>query len=185
MQTPEEKKARMRAYYRANRHKWKKYNSDRLARMSDSERAAFEAKQREYGRTHYKANRNAVIKRTSQYNQDHKEQMTLYRAEYFQTNKKTITARQRQRYHEVVKPRMQREKALSIFVSVSQAAEILGAKLRTFREWVYQGRIAATRTPGGRYLLRRADVEEILSKIDHIPEKIRKTLGLRKEGIES
>lgn len=81
-----------------------------------------------------------------------------------------------------MKPRQQEAKANSEFVTVSEAVEILGAKPRAFRTWVYQGQIKSVKTPGGRYLLRRADVEEIRSNIEHIPEKIRTALGLSKKG---
>lgn len=184
MQSHEEKKARMRAYYRANKHKWKKYNREALARMSEDERAAYKAKQRDYYRKHYRKNREAIIRRTSEYQQKNREKFALYRAEWYQSNKPKIAARRRKHYHEVVKPRQQEEKSNSEFVTVSEAVNILGAKLRTFREWVYQGRIDSVRTPTGRYLLRRADVEDIRSNIKHIPEKIRKTLGLSRNGGE-
>ena len=181
MQTHEEKKARMRAYYQANKDKWKKYNRDALARMSDDERAAYNEKQREYSKDYYKAHRKIIIERTTQYQQDHKDKYVTYRAEWFQSNKQKIAARRRLHYHKVVKPRRKESKAHSEFVTIREAVNILGAKLRTFREWVYQGRIPSVK-PGGRYLLRRADVEEIQSNIAHIPENIRTTLGLTKKG---
>ena len=180
MQSHEERKARMRAYYRANRDKWKKYNRDALARMTEEERAADKERQRQQSRQYYEAHREEVIQRTAKYNEDHKDELVVYRSKWFQANKCRIAAGRRRHYHAVVKPRQQQAKETSEFVTVSQAVEILGAKLRTFREWVYQGRIAAIRTPGGRYLLHRADVEEIRSNIEHIPAKIRKTLGLSK-----
>jgi excisionase family DNA binding protein len=182
MQTHEEKKARMRSYYRANKHKWKKYNRDALARMTDEERTAYKERQSLLSRQYYEAHREEVIQRTSKYNEDHKDRLVVYRATWFQENKRRIAAQKRRHYHAVEKPRQQQAKATSEFVTVSQAVELLGAKLRTFREWVYQGRIPAIKTPGGRFLLRRADVEEIRSSIKHIPEKIRQTLGLSKNG---
>ena len=153
--------------------------------MTDEQRTAYKERQRQYYRDHYDEHRVRVIQRTSQYNQDHKEQLTEYRAKWFQSNKQKIAARQRKHYHAVVKPRQQQAKETSEFVTVSQAVEILGAKLRTFREWVYQGRIAAIRTHGGRYLLRRLDVEEIRSNLEHFPKDIRETLGLSKKGGKS
>lgn len=180
MQSHEEKKARMRAYYRTNRDKWKKYNREALARMTDEERTAYKERQRQLSRQYYETHREEVIQRTSKYNEDHKDNLVTYQAKWFQENKRQIAAKKLRHYHAVVKPRQQQAKETSEFVTVSQAVAILGAKLRTFREWVYQGRIAAVRTPGGRYLLRRADVEEIHSNIEHIPEMIRKTLGLSK-----
>ncbi len=182
MQTHEEKKARMRAYYEANKHKWKKYNREFLTRMTDEEWSAYKKRQRQLSRQYYEAHREEVIQRTSKYNENHKDDLVVYQAKWFQSNKQKIAARRRHQYHAVVKPRQQQAKETSEFVTVSQAVEILGAKLRTFREWVYQGRIPAVRTPGGRFLLRRADVEEIRSNIEHIPEKIRETLGLLKAG---
>lgn len=182
MQTHEEKKARMRAYYRANKVKWKKYNRDTLSRMSDDERAVHDEKQREYSRAYYEVHREEVIERTSKYQRDHKNEFVTYRAGWYQSNKRKIAAQRRKHYHKVVKPRQQEAKSHSEFVTVSEAVEILGAKLRAFRTWVYQGQIKSVKTPGGRYLLRRADVEEIRSNIEHIPEKIRTTLGLSKKG---
>lgn len=182
MQTHEEKKARMRAYYHANKDKWKKYKRDALARMSDDERAAYNEKQRKYSQDYYKAHRKKVLERTTQYQRDHKDKIVAYRAEWFQANKQKIAARRRLHYHKVVKPLRKEAKVHSEFVTIIEAVNILGAKLRTFREWVYQGRIESVKTPGGRYLLRRADVEEIQSNIAHIPEKIRTTLGLSKKG---
>lgn len=184
MQSDGERKARMRAYYAANKHKWKKYNRDTLTRMSEDERTAYNEKQREYAREYYQKHREEVIERTSQYNENHKDKLVDYRAKYFQLNKQKITARQRQHYHKVVKPRQQKAKETTEYVSVSGAVAILGAKLRAFREWVYQGRIDAVRTPGGRYLLRRADVEQIKANTKHIPEKIRMILGLSDRGNE-
>tara|TARA_R110002111_G_scaffold100975_1_gene156368 strand:+ start:13520 stop:14074 length:555 start_codon:yes stop_codon:yes gene_type:complete len=181
MQTHEEKKARMRAYYQANKDKWKKYNRDALALMSDDEKVAYKEKQREYSQAYYKAHREEVIKRTTQYQRDHKDIFVAYRAEWFQANKQKILAQRRRHYHKVVKPRQKQSKAHSEFVTINEAVNILGAKLRTFRKWVYQGRIQSVK-PGNRYLLRRADVEEIQSNLEHIPEKIRTTLGLSKKG---
>jgi len=182
MQTHEEKKARMRAYYYANKVKWKKYNRETLSRMSDAERAVHDEKQREHSRAYYEAHREEVIKRTSQYQRDHKHEFVTYRAGWYQSNKNKIAAKKRKHYHKVVKPRQQEAKLNSEFVTISEAVEILEAKLRAFREWVYQGRIKSVKTPGGRYLLRRSDVEEIRSSMEHIPEKIRTTLGLSKKG---
>lgn len=182
MQTHEERKARMRAYYQANKDKWQKYNRDALARMTDEERTAYKERQRQLSRRYYESHREEVIQRTSRYNEDHKDSLTIYRANWFQSHKSRIAAKRRRHYHAVVKPRQQQAKETSEFVTVSQAVAILGAKLRTFREWVYQGRIAAVRTPGGRYLLHRSDVEEIRENIEHIPEQIRNALGLSKRG---
>ena len=73
---------------------------------------------------------------------------------------------------------MEAAKASSTYVSPREAAEILGAKLRTFREWVYRGQIDAVRTPGGRYLLERQWAEELKQNVKHLPTEITKPLGL-------
>lgn len=174
----EERKAKMRAYYRANKDKWKKYNREELTRMSDDEKEAYRQKQREYQRAYYQANRDRIIARTSQYHQDNADKSVTYRANWYQTNKARIAARRRYHYHIVVKPRQQAAKEASQFLSIREAVTLLGAKLRAFREWVYQGRIEAVRTPGGRYLLRRDDVEHIRANCRHFPSEIRERLGL-------
>jgi excisionase family DNA binding protein len=185
MQASEEAKERMRAYYRANKEKWKKYKSDSKEQMSDEERAAFHEKALAYSRAHYQKNREAVIQRTTEYQQKNKEKSQKYRAEWHQLNKQRVAKRRRKHYHEVVKPRQNQAKANSEFVTISEAAKILGAKLRAFREWVYMGRIDSLKTATGRYMLRRSDVEEIQANINHIPAKIRKTLGLLKNEKKS
>jgi excisionase family DNA binding protein len=180
MQTHEEKKARMRAYYHKNKHKWRTYAEEASKLLSDEEKAARNVKQQQYSRSHYKKNREKVIARTSKYQQVNRDKWAAYQAEWHQLNKPAILARIRKHYHQVVKPRQQKAKASSDVVTTSEAANILGAKLRTFREWVYSGRIPSVKTSTGRYLLRRADVEEILANMEHIPMKIRSALGLSK-----
>ena len=180
MQTHEEKKARMRAYYHKNKHKWRTYAEEASKLLSDEEKAARKVKNRQYHRSHYRKNREKVIARTTKYQQDDRDKWAAYQAEWYQLNKPAILARTRKHYHKVVKPRWQKAKATSDVVTVTEAANILGAKLRTFREWVYSGRIPSVKTPTGRYLLRRADVEEILANMDHVPMKIRSALGLSK-----
>lgn len=185
MQSHEERKARMRAYYQANKNKWKRYNSDALARMSDDERAEYEEKQREYARAYYAANRERVIERTTQYHKEHKEKFIAYRADWYQSNKRKIATRRRNHYHSVVKQRQQLAKSVSEFVTIREAALILGVKLRPLRESVYQGRIESVKTPTGRYFLHRNTVEEIRASVKHLPQKIRKKFGLSEIGDEA
>jgi excisionase family DNA binding protein len=59
---------------------------------------------------------------------------------------------------------------------------LLGAKLRPFREWVYEGRIPAVKTPGGRYLIHRDEVERIRETSPHLPRSIQQQLGLNPKG---
>lgn len=179
----EQRKARMRAYYHKNKNKWRKYKRDALTRMTNAERDARREKRRAYHRAYYKKNREKIIARTVRYQHEHLEWFVAYRAEWHQTNKKRVAERRRRHYHKVVKHRNQVAKGRSPFVSVSEAVLLLGAKLRPFREWVYQGRIAAVRTPGGRYHIHRDEVERIRTTCHHLPPEIRNRLGLNsKEG---
>jgi excisionase family DNA binding protein len=179
----EKRKARMRAYYRKNRDQWRKYSRDALARMSESERDAHREQQREYSRAHYSKNREQIMARTARYQKEHAEWFAAYRAEWRRKNKEKVAECQRRHYHNVIKHRDQVAKGRSPFVSVGEAVSLLGAKLRPFREWVYQGRIAAVRTPGGRYHIHRDEVERIRTTCHHLPPEIRKRLGLNlKEG---
>ena len=178
----EDRKARMRAYYRANKDKWRKYNRDSVANLSDKEKESRREKHRQYDRAYYRANRERIIERTSQYQKKNREWSAAYRAEWYQKNKGKVAARRRHHYHTVVKQRQKADKEASEFLTVREAATLLGAKLRTFREWVYRGRIPAVKTPGGRWLLHRGVVEEIQANICHLPNDIRKRLGLAEKG---
>jgi len=182
MQTDEERKARMRDYYRKNKDKWKKYNRDRLTRMSEDERESYRERQKVLSREYYEAHRAEVIERTSQYQKEHREELVPYRAKYFQENKTQIRERQNKHYHAVVKDRKRKAMETSEFVSISEAVAILGAKLRGFRELVYRGEFEAHRTAGGRYKLRRADVLDLQRNIRHLPENVRRSLGLQWKG---
>jgi excisionase family DNA binding protein len=179
----EQRKARMRAYYRKNRDQWRKYNRDALARMSDFERDAHREQQRAYYRAHYTKHREQIIARTARYQKKHSGWFAAYRAEWYQDNKTKVAERRRRHYHAVVKPRDNAAKASSEFVTLREAVTLLGAKLRPFREWVYQGRIPAVRTPGGRYLFHRDEVDYIRATCHHYPKEIRDRLGLKPKGV--
>lgn len=181
--THEQRKARMRAYYQENKDQWRKYNRDALARMTKTEREAHRQKQREYHRKRYLRDREKVVKRTTRYQKKYAEWFAAYRAEWHQKNKKKVNERRRLHYHAVVKPRNKAAKAASEFVTLREAVTLLGAKLRPFREWVYQGRIAAVRTPGGRYLFHRDEVDHIRATCHHYPKEIRDRLGLKPKGV--
>lgn len=178
----ERRKARMRAYYRKNRDQWRKYNRDALARMTKAEREAYRLRQKEYSRKQYLKNREKVLKRTTRYQKKHAKWFAAYRAEWHQKNKKKVAERRRRHYHAVVKQRNKAAKAASEFVTLREAVTLLGAHLRPFREWVYQGRIPAARTPGGRYLFHRDEVEYIRVTCHHFPKEIRERLGLGVKG---
>ncbi len=181
--TPEQhkqRKARMRAYYRKNRDQWRKYKREALARMSDDERDAHREQQRAYYRAHYAKNRQQIIARAARYQKEHAEWYAAYRAEWYQDNKTKVADRRRRHYHAVVKHRNKAVREKSPFVSVSEAVTLLGAKLRPFRNWVYEGRIAAVKTPGGRWLIHRDEVERIRSTCHHLPQEIQQRLGLNR-----
>jgi len=180
----EKRKARMRAYYRNHKDKWRKYKRDALTRMSDSEREAQREKRRAYHRARYLQNRDEIIARTARYQKEHAEWFAAYRAEWFQQNKAKVAARQRRHYHSVVKHRDRAAKQESPFVSISEAVTELGAKLRAFRQWVYEGRIPAVKSPGGRYLIHRDEVERIRKTSRHFPRQIQEQLGLNRKGVK-
>ena len=174
----EERKARMREYYRKNKEKWQKYNRDAVARLSKAQQKARCKEQREYRRSYYQENRERIIARTARYQKERAKQCAAYRRKWHQENKPRIAAGRRRHYHAVVKPRKAAAKAKSEFLTVREAVTLLGAKLRAFREWVYAGRIQAVRTAGGRYLLRREYVEQLRTDALHLPKRIRERLGL-------
>lgn len=177
-QKHEERKAKMRAYYRSNKAKWRKYKESADSKLTDADRDTLRERSREYHRAYYQANRDHIIARTTEYQQQHADKFTKYRAAWFQANKERILEQRRGHYHAVVKPRQKAAKAGSEFLTLREAVDLLGAKLRTFREWVYRGQIESVRTPGGRYLLTREYVEDLRNNVEHLPADIRESLGL-------
>lgn len=178
----EKKKATMRAYYRKNKDKWKKYSSDRLERMDRDEKEALRLKQKEYSRASYERRRDEVLARTSQYQKDNAKKVAEYRADWYQRNKARVAARRRRHYHAVVKVRNQAAKQARQFISLKEAAALLDAEYEKFRKWVYQGHCESMRTIGGRYRLHRDVVEWIHAEGHHLPLEVRKRIGLRNKG---
>lgn len=174
--------ARMRAYYRNNKEKWKAYKRASLATVSEVEQEERRQKNREYSRHHYVKHRKKIIARTKRYRAADPAKWEAYRAAWYQQNKPAVAARRRRHYHAVVKPRINAAKATSPFMTVRQAVELLGANLSAFRRWVYEGRLPAVRTPGGRYLLRRELVEAIGVNRHHLPKEHQQHLGLYRKG---
>ncbi len=168
------RKAKMRAYYQANKNKWKRYAKKARSKLTEADRE----KIREYKRAHYAANRERIIARTSGYQRKHAQWSKQYRADWYQANKKRVGERRKTYYHQVDKPRRIAAKSMASFMTVSEASELLGAKLRTFREFVYRGQIAAVRSPGGRYMIARQEVERLRDNIKHLPKEVRDQLGL-------
>ena len=50
------------------------------------------------------------------------------------------------------------------FVSVGDAARLLGVSVATVRNWEKAGKIAAIRTPGGQRRFAGADIDDLLRK---------------------
>lgn len=178
-QSPEEKKARMRAYYRKNKSKWKTYTRERAKRMSEAEKMALRVRQREYSRAWYEQHRDEVLARTSRYQKDNAKKMADYKANWYQQNKARVAARRHQHYHAVVKVRDQAAKQNRTFLSLKEAAALLGANYEKFRDWVYEGHCEATRTNGGQYRLHRDVVKRLQTEGHHLPLEVRKRIGLR------
>lgn len=51
-------------------------------------------------------------------------------------------------------------------VAIGEAARILGASIVTVRRWIEAGRLAPTRTPGGHYRFKVADLRALLQPSD-------------------
>lgn len=178
----EKRLRRMRAYYQKNKNKWQAYKRMPLTQLPEGEREKRRRKNHAHYRRHYLANREAILSRTRTYHQSDVSRWAAYQAAWYQQNRPAVADRRRRHYHEVATPRLKAAKANAEFVSIRQAVELLGANLSAFRRWVYEGRIPATRTPGGHYLLRRKFVEDIKAQCQHFPTKHRKNLGLNRQG---
>jgi excisionase family DNA binding protein len=57
----------------------------------------------------------------------------------------------------------------SDFYSVPAAATMLGVSAKTVRRWIAAGHLAALRTPGGQYLVARAELERLVDEMRYTP----------------
>lgn len=153
MRTKEELQAYHAAWYLRNKARvdarnkqWKEANPDR---------------QKEFAAKSYQANKEKVLARAKTRD---KGRLKEYQADYFQKNKATIAASRRQRYPEQA-AKQKEQLAHSDMIGPTEAAKILGVPLRRFRRWVYEGKIPATKSPGGRYLLNRKNIEAMNNAI--------------------
>jgi len=139
-------------------------------------------KQREYSRRSYLKNKDKIRKRSRKRQLDDSLKYAEYQASWFQRNKDKVKERRRNHYHTVVKERKQKSLENSQYVGVTKAAEMIGAKLRTFRQRVYNGDIPATKVAGGYWKMRRIDVEELIKSIPDMPIETKIFLGLRRDA---
>jgi molybdopterin-binding protein len=54
-------------------------------------------------------------------------------------------------------------------VTVREAAKRLGVGYSTLKQWIYQGRVRTTQTPGGHHRIADAEVDRLLARRD-VPE---------------
>lgn len=50
-------------------------------------------------------------------------------------------------------------------LTTTQVAEMFAVDRHTVTRWIQLGQLAAFQTPGGRYRIRRSDVEELLRRL--------------------
>jgi molybdopterin-binding protein len=52
-----------------------------------------------------------------------------------------------------------------------EAARRVGVGYSTFKQWIYQGSVRTTRTPGGHHRIAIGEVERLLASAGHLPER--------------
>jgi len=174
--------ARMRRYYLENKGRWQKYKATALSKLSDVEKELCRQRNREYSRRHYLVNREKINARTLHYRLSDPTRWAAYQATWYQRNKPTVAARRQRHYHAVVKPCRQAARAAAAYLSIREAVAFLGVNFGVFQRWVYDGRIEAIKTPGGRYRLSRETVERIRDESRHYPKEIRDRLWRGTKG---
>ena len=56
-------------------------------------------------------------------------------------------------------------------VTVRNAATQLGVGYSTLKQWIYQGRVRTTQTPGGHHRIAEAELERLLARRGHSPAR--------------
>jgi excisionase family DNA binding protein len=114
----------------------KEYNREYYERTKEKQKAK--------NRERYAANKEEILAKQKEYH-----------AAWYQRNK----ARLLELKLKADKDRAERTKAAAEAITVSEAATMLGLSLDTMRDHVYNGKIPASKTPGGHWRINRADVE--------------------------
>jgi len=52
------------------------------------------------------------------------------------------------------------------YLTVSQAAARLGVGYSTLKQWIYQGRVHTTQTPGGHHRIAESELDRLLTRRD-------------------
>jgi molybdopterin-binding protein len=56
------------------------------------------------------------------------------------------------------------------WMTAREAARRVGVGYSTFKQWIYQGSVRTTRTPGGHHRVAVSEVERLLANAGHLPE---------------
>jgi molybdopterin-binding protein len=56
------------------------------------------------------------------------------------------------------------------WMTARDAARRVGVGYSTFKQWIYQGSVRTTRTPGGHHRVAVSEVERLLANAGHLPE---------------
>ena len=56
-------------------------------------------------------------------------------------------------------------------VTVRDAARQLGVGYSTLKQWIYQGRVRTTQTPGGHHRIAESELERLLARRSHAPAR--------------
>jgi excisionase family DNA binding protein len=115
---------------------------------------------KEYQRQYYLANRERILARQKKANEKRKPQMQAYQAQWEQDNRDKRNEYAREQY-QVTKLAEKQRLAESDMIGPTEAASMLGITLRSFRQWTYDGKVPSTKSPTGRVLIKRADIEAL------------------------
>ena len=116
-----------------------------------------------YYQKHYQANRDKILERQMRNNAKRKGAISEYAKKWHQENKDKINQRRKAQYH-ANKQLREQGKLDSTVIGPTEAAKMLGLSLRQFRQWVTDKKVPSSKSPTGRRLLLRSDIDEMISK---------------------
>lgn len=162
MESPEQK-ARRKAHHEA-----------RIAAMTPQEMAEFKERRRT-------ASRECARRKRDEYLPKKREWQAKEKAARAAVRKETMANLTLDRAERAKREAIERE-AAEVMIP-SEAAKLLGLSTRSFTQWLTDGRIPSTKSPTGRRLIKRSDVQAIIDSVRTEPKaNMTKKLALVKKS---
>ena len=135
--------------------------------------------EKQWHRDNYQKNRGKILERQKKTNAGRRDQIHAYGKKWAAEHREHINAKVRERYPKIKQAEKERL-AESDMIGPTEAAKMVGISLRSFRQWVTDGRIESTLSPTGRRVIKRSSIQVIIDAVKTKDNISTKTLTLVK-----